>query len=185
MLSNTIDDCAIYSGLHIIFHEFFVLRVDDRAFNTVGFLCPYVHPNGVHLPSTFGPVAHRDATFRSLGAQHRAGTFAMRFSVGDKDDHYPRTWELYRHLADAGADALGLDWTCDLGDARRRVDDRVALQGNFDPMALFATPEAVAAEARAVLDSSLDEKARGAARAGPVRGHHHRREPHVQIERKL
>jgi uroporphyrinogen decarboxylase len=29
----------------------------------------------------------------------------------------------------------------------------VALQGNFDPMALFATPEAVATEARAVLDS--------------------------------
>ena len=56
-------------------------------------------------------------------------------------------------IADTGADVVGLDWTCDLGQARRRVDDRVALQGNFDPMALFATPEAVAAEARAVLDS--------------------------------
>ncbi len=56
-------------------------------------------------------------------------------------------------IADTGADVVGLDWTCDLGAARRRVDDRVALQGNLDPMALFATPEAVAAEARAVLDS--------------------------------
>jgi hypothetical protein len=78
------------------------LRVDAHAFNTVGFLCPYTHPNGVHLPSTFGPAAHRDAMFRSLGEQHRAGTFAMRFSVGDMDDHYPRTWALYRRLADAG-----------------------------------------------------------------------------------
>jgi len=56
-------------------------------------------------------------------------------------------------VADTGADVVGLDWTCDLGQARRRLDDRVALQGNFDPVALFAPPEAVAAEARAVLDS--------------------------------
>jgi len=59
-------------------------------------------------------------------------------------------------IANTGADVVGLDWTCDLGDARRRLDDQVALQGNFDPMALFATPEAVAAEARAVLDSFGD-----------------------------
>jgi uroporphyrinogen decarboxylase len=56
-------------------------------------------------------------------------------------------------IADSGADVVGLDWTCDLGTARRRVDDAVALQGNLDPMVLFAPPEAVAAEARAVLDA--------------------------------
>ena len=56
-------------------------------------------------------------------------------------------------IADTGADVVGLDWTCDLGAARARVDDRVALQGNIDPMVLFSNPEAVAAEARAVLDS--------------------------------
>jgi uroporphyrinogen decarboxylase len=56
-------------------------------------------------------------------------------------------------IAAAGADVVGLDWTCDLGAARRRVDDAVALQGNLDPMVLFAPPDAVAAEARAVLDA--------------------------------
>jgi uroporphyrinogen decarboxylase len=56
-------------------------------------------------------------------------------------------------IAAAGADVVGLDWTCDLGAARRRVDDAVALQGNLDPMVLFASPDAVAAEARAVLDA--------------------------------
>jgi uroporphyrinogen decarboxylase len=56
-------------------------------------------------------------------------------------------------IAATGADVVGLDWTCDLGLARSRVDDQVALQGNLDPMVLFAPPEAVAAEARAVLDS--------------------------------
>ena len=56
-------------------------------------------------------------------------------------------------IAASGADVVGLDWTSDLGQARARTDDAVALQGNIDPMVLFATPEAVAAEARAVLDS--------------------------------
>jgi uroporphyrinogen decarboxylase len=56
-------------------------------------------------------------------------------------------------IAATGADVVGLDWTCDLGAARRRVDDRVSLQGSLDPMVLFAPPDAVAAEARAVLDS--------------------------------
>jgi len=56
-------------------------------------------------------------------------------------------------IAMIGCDAIGLDWTTDLGTARRCVGDKVALQGNFDPMALFASPEAVAKEARRVLDS--------------------------------
>ena len=56
-------------------------------------------------------------------------------------------------MAEAGADALGVDWQTDLGAARRRVGTRVALQGNMDPMALFAPPEAIRAEARRVLAS--------------------------------
>lgn len=52
-----------------------------------------------------------------------------------------------------GADMLGLDWTMDLGRARALTGDQVALQGNLDPMILFASPEAVASEARRVLDS--------------------------------
>ncbi len=56
-------------------------------------------------------------------------------------------------MAAIGADALGLDWTVDIGEARRRVGDRVALQGNLDPSVLFAGPEAVRREARKVLDA--------------------------------
>ncbi|HYC35773.1 MAG TPA: uroporphyrinogen decarboxylase [Usitatibacter sp.] len=54
-------------------------------------------------------------------------------------------------LADAGADALGIDWQTSLADARQRVGGRVALQGNMDPMALFGTREAIRAEAARVL----------------------------------
>ena len=53
---------------------------------------------------------------------------------------------------------LGLDWTANLGKARAIVGGAVggpgkALQGNIDPNVLFAPPEQVAAQARAVLDS--------------------------------
>jgi uroporphyrinogen decarboxylase len=56
-------------------------------------------------------------------------------------------------IADCGADVVGVDWTVDLRAARARLGDRVALQGNLDPMVLFAPPDVVAAEARAVLDA--------------------------------
>ena len=56
-------------------------------------------------------------------------------------------------IAAIGADALGLDWTVDMGEARRRVGDKVALQGNLDPSVLFASPDVVRAEADKVLQS--------------------------------
>jgi uroporphyrinogen decarboxylase len=59
-------------------------------------------------------------------------------------------------LAATGADALGLDWTTDIGDARRRVGDRVALQGNLDPCVLYAASETVARETERVLDRAGD-----------------------------
>jgi uroporphyrinogen decarboxylase len=55
-------------------------------------------------------------------------------------------------LADTGCTALGVDWTIDIADARARVGDRVALQGNLDPAVLAASPNAIRAQARAVLD---------------------------------
>ena len=56
-------------------------------------------------------------------------------------------------LADSGAAAVGVDWTVNLGDARRRVGARCAIQGNLDPMALMAEPEQVRAEVRRTLQS--------------------------------
>ena len=56
-------------------------------------------------------------------------------------------------IADCGCDAVGLDWTVNLAQARQRTGDRVALQGNLDPMALFGGEPAIRAEARRVMDS--------------------------------
>ncbi len=55
-------------------------------------------------------------------------------------------------MAQSGADALGLDWTCDIAQARARVGSQVALQGNMDPFALFGTPEAIRAEVARILE---------------------------------
>lgn len=58
-----------------------------------------------------------------------------------------------RAMSEVGADALGVDWTVNLGAARALVGERVALQGNLDPTVLFAPPAQIEREARALLDS--------------------------------
>ncbi|MDA9987920.1 uroporphyrinogen decarboxylase [Luminiphilus sp.] len=56
-------------------------------------------------------------------------------------------------IADCGADAVGLDWTTDIGAARERVGDRVCLQGNMDPTLLNASPERIRDEVAQILTS--------------------------------
>jgi uroporphyrinogen decarboxylase len=63
-------------------------------------------------------------------------------------------------MAEAGADALGLDWTTNIDDARRRVGDRIALQGNMDPSVLYAPADRIRAEVADILQ-----------RFGPGNGH--------------
>ena len=55
-------------------------------------------------------------------------------------------------IAATGCDGVGLDWTIEIGEAERRIGSKVALQGNLDPSALYASPEVITAEAYKVLD---------------------------------
>ena len=63
-------------------------------------------------------------------------------------------------IAACGCDAVGIDWTTDIGAARARIGARVAVQGNLDPQVLLTTRQAIEREARAVLLA-----------AGPEPGH--------------
>lgn len=54
-------------------------------------------------------------------------------------------------MAESGCNALGVDWTTNIGDARKRVGDKVALQGNLDPSILNASPEVIVREAKKIL----------------------------------
>ncbi|MBF0470782.1 MAG: uroporphyrinogen decarboxylase [Gammaproteobacteria bacterium] len=56
-------------------------------------------------------------------------------------------------MAATGADALGVDWTLNLKEARQRVGSQVALQGNMDPTVLYASPERIRAEVATILES--------------------------------
>jgi len=56
-------------------------------------------------------------------------------------------------MAATGCDALGIDWTCDLYNARQRVGNQVALQGNLDPAVLLSTGECIRQHVGQVLSS--------------------------------
>ena len=59
-------------------------------------------------------------------------------------------------MADSGCDALGLDWTTPINQARDRVGHRVALQGNMDPAVLYSEPDQIRAEVKRILDQFGD-----------------------------
>lgn len=56
-----------------------------------------------------------------------------------------------KNIAESGADVIGLDWTTSLGEARKIVQGRAALQGNLDPRVLLSNPARIADEVRRVL----------------------------------
>jgi uroporphyrinogen decarboxylase len=55
-------------------------------------------------------------------------------------------------LAESGCDVVGLDWTVDIGEARSLIGNHVALQGNLDPVALYASPESIRGQVRSILE---------------------------------
>ncbi|MBV9695561.1 MAG: uroporphyrinogen decarboxylase [Gammaproteobacteria bacterium] len=63
-------------------------------------------------------------------------------------------------VADLAVDVIGVDWRCSLSTVRRVLGPMKAVQGNLDPAALFAPPDALRREVNAVLDA-----------AGPAPGH--------------
>ncbi len=64
------------------------------------------------------------------------------------------TGNLLELMRDAGGDVIGLDWRVNLAEAWARLDYRVAVQGNLDPIALFAGVAEIRARARAILDQA-------------------------------
>jgi uroporphyrinogen decarboxylase len=54
-------------------------------------------------------------------------------------------------IASSGCDAIGLDWTTNIANARQQIGDRVALQGNMDPAVLYGNDELVTSKVRDIL----------------------------------
>jgi len=112
---------------------------------------------------------------------------AQRLPRGEGEAHAPLilfgkgNGPYLEELAASGAEALGVDWTVSLGDARRRTGGKVALQGNLDPVTLYATPEGIAREAARALDDYAD--ANGGSRDGHVFNLGHGMSPDMSPER--
>jgi uroporphyrinogen decarboxylase len=73
----------------------------------------------------------------------KPGTPVIHFGTG--------TAALLELMREAGGDVIGLDWRVDLGDAWQRLGD-VAVMGNFDPVALFASQDFIRAQAKRILE---------------------------------
>jgi len=59
-------------------------------------------------------------------------------------------------LADSQCDGVGLDWKTDIGNARVAVGSKVALQGNLDPMLLYAPANAIDQAVKKIIESYGD-----------------------------
>ncbi len=101
-----------------------------------------------------GVLAHRDYLDFSLAAGQRIREALRRRQDGQT---IPVVWftknggQWLEQQADAGFDALGLDWTVNLSEARARVGARVALQGNLDPSALLGSPAVIREQVARIL----------------------------------
>lgn len=101
-----------------------------------------------------GVLAHRDYLTFSLQYMHKIVDGLIRHNDGRKVPVtlFTKGGGLWLEaIANTGCDAVGLDWTVDIADARRRIGEKVALQGNMDPSVLYASPERIEAEVQAIL----------------------------------
>lgn len=59
-------------------------------------------------------------------------------------------------LANSGADVIGIDWVADIGEVKKNIGNKVALQGNLDPTALYASPESIRQKAESIMQKVGD-----------------------------
>ena len=95
------------------------------------------------------------ADFESIALPRLQRIFAHLGGLGVPTIYYANN---AAHRVDAldrvGADVLSLDWRTDLAQLFRRWEGRIPLQGNLDPLKLFAPPDAVETEAQRLLRST-------------------------------
>ncbi|WP_301098985.1 uroporphyrinogen decarboxylase [Otariodibacter sp.] len=103
-----------------------------------------------------GVLAHKDYQYFSLPYMHKIVDNLIRENEGRKVPVtlFTKGGGLWlESIADTGCNAIGLDWTVDIANAKARVGHKVALQGNMDPSVLYANPEKIEQEVQSILDS--------------------------------
>ena len=101
-----------------------------------------------------GVLAHREYLEFSLQYMQKIVENLIRHNEGRKVPVtlFTKGGGLWlENIANTGCDAVGLDWTVELADAKKRIGHKVALQGNMDPSVLYASPERIEQEVRSIL----------------------------------
>ncbi|MDU8923445.1 uroporphyrinogen decarboxylase [Pasteurellaceae bacterium LIM206] len=101
-----------------------------------------------------GVLAHRDYMDFSLQYMHKIVDGLVRKHEGRAVPVtlFTKGGGLWLEaIADTGCDAIGLDWTVNLAEAKARVGEKVALQGNMDPSVLYAPKERIEQEVKTIL----------------------------------
>jgi uroporphyrinogen decarboxylase len=104
-----------------------------------------------------GALAHREYVAFSLNYMKKIVAGLLKEHDGQKIPVIVFTkggGQWLPQMLDSGADALGLDWTTSLADARQIVQGRAALQGNLDPAVLYGTPQAIEKAVKQMLDDA-------------------------------
>lgn len=105
----------------------------------------------VQIFDTWGGILAPD-TFREFSLRYIATIVAALKGTGVPVIVFCKNCgHALEEIAGTGCQVVGLDWTVDIGGARRAVGGRVALQGNLDPMILYARPEKIREEVKAIL----------------------------------
>lgn len=137
--------------------------LDKLAVNVANYLNAQiaVGVNAVMLFDTWGGVlAHREYLLYSLAYMEKVISLLTREVNGRKIPVtvFTKGGGLWlEHIALSGADAVGVDWTVNLGQARKLVGDKVAIQGNLDPSVLYADQKTIKQQVElAVADYGLD-----------------------------
>lgn len=101
-----------------------------------------------------GVLGHREYLDCSLQYMHKIVDGLIRENEGRKVPVtlFTKGGGLWLEaMAETGCDAVGLDWTVSLVQARERIGHKVALQGNMDPSVLYASPARIEQEVRSIL----------------------------------
>lgn len=110
----------------------------------------------IQIFDTWGGILS-DAAFMEFSQQYLTQVISSLISVADGRTVPVIVFtkgggQWLKALANTGAHAVGLDWTCNIAHARNCIGDRVALQGNMDPMVLTGTFDCIETEVKRILD---------------------------------
>jgi uroporphyrinogen decarboxylase len=129
--------------------------LDKIADAAAAYLCSLIEAgvDAIQIFDTWGGILTQDDfeefslsyIRKIISAVKRKGVPVVLFAKGV---HYR-----LNKLAECGADVLGLDWTMNIGDVRKKMGDKVALQGNLDPAVLYGGHEKIKYEAKKILES--------------------------------